>query len=128
MEKEFVPVLGDIKRIEGYIKENKYKLQHFIDIPIENPEADLYFSQYGPLTVFEIISPKSQDEFEQLVPDKIDRHDTVRNYKMDFVKNIENWSLKLSLFLINFKIILLKRLKINSNFNKVYCILLFNAP
>ena len=86
MEKEFVPMLGDIKRIEGYIKENKYKLQHFIDIPIENPEADLYFSQYGPLTVFEIISPKSQDEFEQLVPNKIDRHDTARNYKMDFVK------------------------------------------
>ena len=77
MEKKFVPVLGDIKRIEEYVKENKYKLQHFIDIPIEHPDNDFYINQLGPYTIFEVVSTKSQDEFEQLIPIKIDRHNCI---------------------------------------------------
>ena len=75
MMKEFAPVLGNIKLSQQYEKENKYTLQHFIDIPIENPDVDFYIAQLGSFTLYEITSTKSQTEFEKLVPDKIDRHD-----------------------------------------------------
>mmetsp|Transcript_30782 Transcript_30782/g.35193 ORF Transcript_30782/g.35193 Transcript_30782/m.35193 type:complete len:88 (-) Transcript_30782:134-397(-) len=47
----------------------------YIDTALAYPDADLYVAQLGPFTIFEMCSAKAFEEFEALVPAKIDRHD-----------------------------------------------------
>jgi len=75
MAEKYHPMLGDIVIINKNEQENKFKMQHYIDDVKSKPDTDIYISQFGPVTLYEICSPKAFDEFERLVPEKIDRND-----------------------------------------------------
>ena len=70
-------------------RENKFRFQHYFDTVIifkcsliflvnciarENPNMDLYFAQNLNVILVSVWSLKALNEFNSLVPDKIDRY------------------------------------------------------
>ena len=75
MSKKYYPMVGDIELIVQNEKVNKFRRCMFIDLGIQQPNIDFYIFQLGEMTLFSLVSTKAWEEFEKLVPDKIDRHD-----------------------------------------------------
>lgn len=99
MTEKYYPLIGDILLINKNEKENKFKLQHYVDNAISKPETDIYISQFGSLTLYNMCSPQAFDEFERLVPEKIDRDDqkdgpteTVVPLSFALIESTANWN------------------------------------
>ena len=75
MSEKFHPMLGDIALIVQNENNNKFRRQIFIDLGMQKPHLDFYIFQPGPITLFSLVSIQAFDEFEKLMPHKIDRHD-----------------------------------------------------
>lgn len=73
MNKKFHLMAGDVADISQNEKDNKNRLLHYTDLAMEGKDYDVYIMQYGPNIYADIISWVGLDEFEKLVPHKIDR-------------------------------------------------------
>ena len=74
MVDKFYPVLGEAKLFEDNMKLNKPRLHHqYLDSASKGSSIDLRLTQFGPIQKIDICSVKAINEFEKLVPSKIDR-------------------------------------------------------
>ena len=62
-------------RIAEWERTNKYRFKRIIDLALEDKEYDFYLFQHGEESRIEILSINALNEFEKLIPHKIDRHD-----------------------------------------------------
>ena len=75
VREKFYPLLGDVATFVKNERENKYRMQGHIDIALTKSNIDIKLVQSGPVTIFDITSPKAWNEFEKLIPEKFDRFD-----------------------------------------------------
>ena len=66
---------GDVADINQNEKDNKNRLLYYSELALQGKDYDVYLAQYGQLTYAEILSWSAFDEFESMVPHKIDRSD-----------------------------------------------------
>mmetsp|Transcript_5267 Transcript_5267/g.6259 ORF Transcript_5267/g.6259 Transcript_5267/m.6259 type:complete len:193 (-) Transcript_5267:109-687(-) len=81
---KFYPFVGIIALMKKCIAEGKFRFQFYIDEIIKRPNIDVIITQFGPFLMYELSSVKALNEFEKIVPDKVDRNDD----KGLFVQNI----------------------------------------
>ena len=74
MNKKFNPMLGDISDVLQNEKENKFRLLYFISLALENKDYDFYLNQIWDMTIINILSEEAMNQFENLIPNHIDRH------------------------------------------------------
>ena len=74
MTEKYYPMLGEIKLLNENSAQNKPVLHHYYkDSNKKGDKIDLRLTQFGAFHRIEAISPKAIDEFEKLIPHKIDR-------------------------------------------------------
>ena len=73
MTQKYYPFLGDVALITNNVKEKKGKFHHFIEEALQNKGIDLRVNQLASFSIFDVCSVKALDQFEKLVPSKIDR-------------------------------------------------------
>ena len=73
MVDKFYPMTGDITIWGENIEKGRGVLHHYIREVAENPDTDFRLMTLGERSILEITSPEAMDEFEKLVPDKVDR-------------------------------------------------------
>ena len=66
-------------------KESIFRAQYYRDLSLNNQNYDFYISQQGASTIFDVLSTEALNEFEKLVPFKIDRHN---HYGINPIGNI----------------------------------------
>ena len=88
---KYHPMLGDIVEITNNQNENKFKFQHYIEIAQKKPYLDFYLVQLAQFQYVLLCSIKSFNEFEDLLPSKIDRH----NHEGHLLKNVLDKSFSL---------------------------------
>ena len=86
MSEKFHPMLGDIAIIFENENNNRYRRQIFIDLGMQKPHLDFYLFQPGPITLFSLVSIQAFDEFEKLIPHKIDRYNHKKFSFVDIVR------------------------------------------
>jgi len=74
MTDKFYPFLGDLKPIMEYQKSNIFVFYDYIKCALEKPEKDLKLVQLATFSCISAISPRAREEFERLIPTKIDRY------------------------------------------------------
>ena len=74
MTKKYYPLLGDIAIMQQAERENKFRMQYYIDAALERTDVDLVLTQVGNHIEIDPVSVKALEEFESLVPSKIDRY------------------------------------------------------
>ena len=75
MTNKFVPLLGDLSLVIQNEKDHKSKFHHNIEDSLENKGFDIQLFILGSYVYLDLCSMKAFDEFEKLVPSKIDRDD-----------------------------------------------------
>ena len=75
MNKTFNLISGDLTDIMKNESQNKNRMQNYIELALQNKELDFYVTQFGPWTIFDVLSAQALNEMERLIPSKIDRHD-----------------------------------------------------
>ena len=74
MADKFYPIAGEAKLFEENSKLRKPNLHHYyMDAVSKGSSVDLRLTQYGPIQKIDVLSVKALNEFEKLVPHKIDR-------------------------------------------------------
>ena len=68
-------MLGDVAIFQKDEENNRFRLQSYINLALSDKKYDFKLVQMGPLTLFDIWSPKALNEFEKCIPEKIDRFD-----------------------------------------------------
>ena len=61
---QFYPMLGDVAILQKNEAENKFRFHNYIEMILSNRNLDFKLAQMGPLTVFDVCSPKALHEFE----------------------------------------------------------------
>ena len=77
MYEKYIPFLGEIAVVKSNEKEKKGKFHHFIQESLQNRNHDIRVTQLAAYTIIDVCSVQALDEFEKLVPNKIDRSLTV---------------------------------------------------
>ena len=77
MYEKYIPFLGEIAVVKSNEKEKKGKFYHFIQESLQNKNHDIRVTQLAAYTIIDVCSVQALDEFEKLVPNKIDRSLTV---------------------------------------------------
>ena len=77
MYEKYIPFLGEIAVVKSNEKEKKGKFHHFIQESLQNKNHDIRVTQLAAYTIIDVCSVQALDEFEKLVPNKIDRSLTV---------------------------------------------------
>ena len=101
MADKFYPFLGDLAVWNKNEAKGKGKFQHFIDESLSEKGYDIRLTQLGPESVIEACSVKALDEFEKLLPSKIDRYHH-RGLPIGYFlkgslavqRSTENWSIR----------------------------------
>ena len=73
MTEKYTPFLGDVALIKHNVQQKKSKFHYFINEALHNKGYDLRITQLASATMIDVCSVKALDEFEKLVPSKIDR-------------------------------------------------------
>ena len=73
VRKKFYPPIGDVVTFCKNERENKDRIQAHIDIALNKNNTDIKLVQFGPVILFSLCSPKALNEFEKLIPEKLDR-------------------------------------------------------
>ena len=59
VREKFYPLLGDVATFVKNERENKYRMQGHIDIALTKNNIDIKLIQSGPVTIFDLTSPKA---------------------------------------------------------------------
>ena len=101
MADKFYPFQGDLAIWNQNDARGNGKFQHFIDEALSEKGYDIRLTQLGPESVIDVCSVKALDEFEKLVPSKIDRYHH-RGLPIGYflkgslavTRSTENWSIR----------------------------------
>lgn len=75
VSEKYHPVLGDLAIVMENKNNNRYVFKDVIDCAKFRPEKDIKLLQFGAISQLCMISIKALDQFDKLIPTKIDRYD-----------------------------------------------------